>query len=129
MKLARDLDITQESAWFMAHRLREAFASQGGPFSGPVEADETYMGGKRKNMSKAKRKQIKGSGSVGKTTVVGVKNRPTKEIRARVVPDTEGATLCGFGLDNLLMLAVFQVLARKSGSWHLSMSTVPFWPS
>ncbi len=84
----------------MAHRLREAFSGRGWPLSGPVEADETYMGGKRKNMSKAKRKQIKGSGTVGKTAVVGVKDRPTKEIRARVVPDTRGETLRGFVLDN-----------------------------
>ena len=44
-----------------------AATTRGWPLSGPVEADETRMGGKRKNMSKLKRKQIKGSGSLGKT--------------------------------------------------------------
>lgn len=57
MKLHRDLNITQKSAWFLAHRIRKAFADQhvdgdGGMFSGPVEVDETHVGGKRANMSK-----------------------------------------------------------------------------
>ena len=51
MKLHRDLSITQKSAWFMAHRLREAWESQGGVFSGPIEADETYIGGKEKQQA------------------------------------------------------------------------------
>ena len=46
MKLHRDLGVTQKSAWHMAHRLRRAFAAKGGPFAGPVEVDETYMGRK-----------------------------------------------------------------------------------
>ena len=47
MKLHRDLGITQKSAWFMMHRIREAWACDGqdGPFDGPVEFDETYRGG------------------------------------------------------------------------------------
>ena len=48
MKLHRDLGITQRSAWFLAHRLREAWKDQGSQFTGPVEVDETYIGGKRK---------------------------------------------------------------------------------
>jgi len=100
MRLARELNITQKSAWFMAHRLREAFAGRGWPFSGPVEVDETYIGGKRKNMSKAKRKEMRGSGTVGKTAVVGMKDRSTNEVRARVVEDTRGETLRGFALSN-----------------------------
>ena len=46
MKLHRDLKITQKSAWFMAHRIREAWQDGGSMFSGPVEADETIIGGK-----------------------------------------------------------------------------------
>ena len=90
MKLARELDITQKSAWFMAHRLREAVSGNGWLLSGPVEADETYIGGKRKNMSKIRRSQIKGSGTVGNTAVVGIKNRPAKEVQAKVMEGTQG---------------------------------------
>ena len=82
MKLHRDLGISQKSAWFMLHRIREAWAGGGddGDFSGPVEADETYFGGKRKNMSNAKRRELAdtGRGPVGKVAVVGVKDRETK---------------------------------------------------
>ena len=56
MKLHRELDITQKTAWFLSHRIREAYETSSEPFSGPVEADETYIGGKRKNMSKKRRK-------------------------------------------------------------------------
>ena len=49
MKLHRDLGVTQSTAWFMAHRIREAWAGASeDPFFGPVEADETYVGGKAK---------------------------------------------------------------------------------
>ncbi len=48
MKLHRDLRVTQKTAWFMLHRIREAWADERTAlFSGPVEADETYIGGKR----------------------------------------------------------------------------------
>ena len=50
MKLHRDLKITQKSAWFMLHRLREGWAASGlEKFTGPVEVDETFIGGKEKN--------------------------------------------------------------------------------
>ncbi len=55
MKLHRALEITQKSAWHLAHRLRKAFEGVNPLFSGPVEADETDIGGKRKNMPKSKR--------------------------------------------------------------------------
>lgn len=96
MKLHRDLNINQRSAWFLAHRLRTALAEQGGMFSGPVEVDESYFGGRRKNMSNAKRKTLSGRGAVGKTAVVGVKDRETNEIRAKVVSSTDAPTLQGF---------------------------------
>ena len=96
MKLHRDLSITQKSAWFMAHRIREAFEAEGGLFAGPVEVDETYIGGKRKNMPKAKRKTLEGRGAVGKVAVAGAKDRATNRVNAAVVPATDGATLQGF---------------------------------
>lgn len=96
MKLHRDLNITQKSAWHLAHRLRKAYAESGSMFSGPVEADETYVGGKRRNMSNAKRKELSGRGSVGKVAVAGIKDRATKQVRAMVVERTDKATLQGF---------------------------------
>ena len=97
MKLHRDLKITQKSAWFMLHRLREAWDESGlEQFIGPVEADETYIGGKRKNMPKAKRKTLTGRGAVGKTAVVGMKDRATNRVTARSMPATDKPTLQGF---------------------------------
>lgn len=86
MKLHRDLEIAYTSAWHLAHRLREAFAGGDTPmFHGPGEADETYFGGKRKNMPKRKRNTLEGCGAVGKTAVAGVKDRETGRIAARKV--------------------------------------------
>ena len=101
VKLHRDLEITQKSAWFMMQRIRAAWDQSGlEGLTGPVETDETYFGGKRKNMSNAKRKALKeagvGRGTVGKTAVVGMKDRKTGQVRARVVEGTDKQTLQGF---------------------------------
>ena len=102
MKLHRDLKINQRSAWFLAHRLRVALAEKGGVFSGPVEVDETYFGGRRKNMNNAKRRSLKdtGRGAVGKTAVIGAKDRQTKRVAAKVIERTNGPTLKGFVADH-----------------------------
>ena len=49
MKLHRDLGVTQKTAWHLAHRIRKSFETHVAPFAGPVEADETFIGGKEKN--------------------------------------------------------------------------------
>ena len=96
LKLHRDVKVSQPTAWFMLHRIREAWTSETrGGFAGPVEADETYVGGLEANKHRADRIDA-GGGPVGKTTVVGVKDRATRSVRAAVVPDTTGATLRGF---------------------------------
>ena len=53
------------------------------PFDGPIEADETYVGGKRKNMSHGKRKQLRGRGTVGKVAVAGAKDRATGQVKCK----------------------------------------------
>ena len=85
MKLHRDLEVTQKTAWFMQQRIREAWAKRpNNNYRGPVEVDETYMGGKRANMSNAKRKELAGTGhgTVGKVAVVGIKDRDTTLVSA-----------------------------------------------
>ena len=101
MKLHRDLGVSQRAAWFMLHRIREAWGEDDDEdFDGPVEVDETYMGGERKNMSNEKRRAFREAGSprgpVDKTAVVGVKDRETNEVRAEVVRRVDGETLQGF---------------------------------
>jgi len=97
MKLHRDLGVTQKTAWYMLHRLREAWGKSGlEQFIGPVEVDETYIGGKRKNMSIAKRATWSGRGAVGKTAVVGVKDRDTGKVTALPVESVNRETLQDF---------------------------------
>ena len=97
MKLHRDIGVTQKTAWFMLQRIREAFRhDDDDPMDGPVEVDETYVGGKRRNKSNAKREQATGRGAVDMAAVVGAKDRTRNEVRAQVVVDTTKPTLQGF---------------------------------
>ena len=104
MKLHRDIGVSQKTAWFMMHRIREAWGDDDGddPFDGPVEVDETYFGGKRRNMSNAKRKELAGTGrgAVGKTAVIGMKDRETNQVRAEVITETDADTLQDFVEEN-----------------------------
>ena len=93
MKLHRDLEITQKSAWHLMHRLRKTFETTGTVFGGPVEADETCIGGLEKNKDK---KLNAGRGGVGKANVAGVKDMETNQVVAKVIPDTTAKTLQGF---------------------------------
>jgi transposase-like protein len=93
-ELARALGITQKSAWFMLHRIRLAMQSGSfDKFGGPVEVDETFVGGKAQNMHKAERvRKIHGTAGVNKTLVTGVLDRG-RSVRAAVVPDRSTSTL------------------------------------
>ncbi len=94
MKLHRDLGVTQKTAWYLAHRLREVWEDAGGAFTGPVEADETMIGGKEAN--KHARKRPHADWPLGKSTVAGVKDRATGKVSAAVVPSTDARTLKRF---------------------------------
>ncbi|MDQ3750998.1 MAG: IS1595 family transposase [Acidobacteriota bacterium] len=93
-EIHRSIGVTQKTAWFMLHRIR--LAMQNGSFeklSGNVEADETFIGGKAKNMHKAKREAIiQGRGSVGKTAVMGLLERKGR-VLAKVIERTDRETL------------------------------------
>lgn len=103
-ELHRSIGITQKSAWFMLHRIRLAmqqgtFSKLGGD-SGEVEADETYIGGKARFMSKERKaRKIKGRGTAGKAIVMGMLERhghdKTSRVVAGVIPNTDQGTIQG----------------------------------
>jgi len=92
-ELGRKLGITQKSAWFLAHRIRKAMEAGGElpRMKGPVEVDETFVGGKYRNMHSAKRRQ-----RPEKFPVIGLLDRETGEVRAMAVDSIGGDTLPDF---------------------------------
>lgn len=101
-ELARALGVTQKTAWFMLHRIRLAMETESfDKLDGEVESDETYVGGKAKNMHRSRReKAITGRGGVNKSIVQGVLQRGG-ELRTFVIKNTESETLRGNVLRNV----------------------------
>jgi transposase-like protein len=94
-QLAKDLRVTQKTAWFVLHRLRYAAAQKGfsEPMTGEVAVDETAIGGLEKNKHAHKRKHV-GRGLVGKMIVMGLVAK-NGEVRAGVIQRTDSKTLNG----------------------------------
>lgn len=99
MNLHRNLGIGQKVAMFMLCRLRKAMDSGDFMFSGPVETDETYIGGLEANKYRDKKMKAV-CGPVGKAIVASVLEHSTGRVAARVVPDTKAATLTGLVADH-----------------------------
>jgi transposase-like protein len=101
VQLAKQVGVTQKTAWFMDHRIRESMQQNGGQLFGTVEADETFIGGKAGAMHESKRREkITGRGGVDKTTVFGLAQRKG-DYRATIVPNTTTRTLEGQVLANV----------------------------
>lgn len=96
-EVGRSLGVTQKTAWFMLHRVRLAMqALGGGMLNGDVEADETFIGGKARNMHSAKRKALrtapkKGRTHMGKMAVMGLLERHEtgSTVRVRPIPSVK----------------------------------------
>src|SRR5439155_14956140 len=107
-EIHRAIGVTQKTAWFMLHRVRKAMQTQSfiRKMSGHVEVDETFIGGKARNMHKSKReKVIYGRGTAGKVVVIGTLKRTSEDgpsqMRADVVENRHVETLQGFVKENV----------------------------
>jgi transposase-like protein len=91
LQLSKEIGITQKSAWFVLHRIREACGKELGMLRGTVEVDETYVGGVEASKHEAKRQRL-GRGAVGKAAVLGMRERGGRTI-AMPVEDVNIATV------------------------------------
>jgi len=116
-EVSRDLGVTQKTAWFMLHRLRLVLKAGGGFMfgsgeGGEVEVDETFVGGKAINQHKSRRIALQKARTEvpawkavdrypGKTAVMGLLDRETRQVRAKVIPNVRRETLQNEILNNV----------------------------
>ena len=96
-EIHRGLGVTQKTAWFMLHRIRLAMQNKSlSKLSGHIEVDETFIGGKARNMHKGRRlRTIHGTGGSGKVAVMGLLDRHSGEVRTMIVPNVRRKSLHG----------------------------------
>jgi len=111
-ELARDIGVTQKSAWFMLHRLREAMRDERKHkfgFGGPVESDEAFIGPNPAKMNKGQRRKYaidrNKSEMIAKTAVHGILDRELRQVRAKVIPYVKRSILQKAILDNVTPFA------------------------
>jgi len=106
-ELHRSLGVTQKTAWFMLHRVREAMKSGSfmrmGQEGGPVEVDEAFIGGKPKNMHAKRRAKVQVNGlRTDKPAIMGMLDRETRQVRAKVIPNVRREVLQAEILDQVV---------------------------
>jgi hypothetical protein len=99
LQLAKEIGITQKSAWFVLQRLREACGNDPTVLQGIIEVDETHIGGREANKHANKKLHL-GRGAVGKTTVIGMRERGGRT-KAMTIPNTDAFTLQTTVLENV----------------------------
>ncbi len=121
-EIHRDLKVTQKTAWFMLSRLRLAMQDDltGGTLNGEIEVDESFIGGKIRNMHKSRKRIVQRHGSRmgNKSVVFGMLERRTGKVRATVIPDRKCDSIQNEVLGNIERGATI-ISDEFANSWEM----------